>query len=106
MVATYCIHNSNKGMKRDSVAIVAQPLIIFVSRISEKDIGHAVAQAVCRRLPNAPVRSRAQVKTYGICGATLSSGTGAGFLRVLQFPLPLMNSTNIVHSHVLSVVAW
>jgi hypothetical protein len=49
--------------------------------------GRAVAQAVSRWLPTAaaPVRARA---ACGVCGG--QSGTGAGFLRVLRSPLPII----------------
>jgi hypothetical protein len=47
--------------------------------------GHA--QAVSLRLPTAAARVRARVRSYEICGR--QSGTGAGFLRVLQFPFPI-----------------
>jgi hypothetical protein len=50
--------------------------------------GRAIAQAVNRRLPTAAVQVRAQVKSCGICGG--QSGAGAGFLRVLRFPLPIL----------------
>jgi hypothetical protein len=46
-------------------------------------IGHAIAQPVSRRLPTAVAR----VSSYGICGG--QTGVGAGFLRVLWFPLPI-----------------
>jgi hypothetical protein len=47
--------------------------------------GCAIAQAVSRRLPTEAARVRAPVKLCGICGR--ESGTGAGFLLVLRFPL-------------------
>jgi hypothetical protein len=50
--------------------------------------GRAIAQAVSRRLPTAAARVRAHVRQCGIYGG--QSGTGAGFLRLLQFPLPIL----------------
>jgi hypothetical protein len=50
--------------------------------------GRAIAQAVSRRLATAAARIRSQVTSYGICGG--QNGTGAGFLRVLRFPLPIL----------------
>jgi hypothetical protein len=50
-------------------------------------IGRAIAQAVSRWLPTAATRVRYRVWLSGICGG--QSGPGAGFLRVLQFPLPI-----------------
>jgi hypothetical protein len=49
--------------------------------------GRAVAQAVSRWLPTAAARVRVRA-TCGVCGE--QSGTGAGFLRVLRFPLPII----------------
>jgi hypothetical protein len=49
--------------------------------------GCAIAQAVSRWLPTAAAQVRARVWSCGICGG--QSGTGAGFLRVLRFPLPI-----------------
>jgi hypothetical protein len=49
--------------------------------------GRAIAQAVSPYLPTAAARVRAQVWSCGICGG--QSGAGAGFLRVLWFPLPI-----------------
>jgi hypothetical protein len=51
-----------------------------------KDKGRAIAQAVSRWLPTAAARIRALVWPSGIFGGR--SGAGAGFLRVLRFPLP------------------
>jgi hypothetical protein len=49
--------------------------------------GHAISQAVSRWLPTAAARVRARIESCGICGE--QSGTGAGFLRILQFLLPI-----------------
>jgi hypothetical protein len=50
--------------------------------------GCAIAQAVSRWLPTVPAWVRARVWSCGICGG--QSGTGAGILRVLRFPLPIL----------------
>jgi hypothetical protein len=49
--------------------------------------GRAIAQVVSRWLPTVAARLRVQA-ACGVCG--LQSGTGAGFLRVLQLPLPII----------------
>jgi hypothetical protein len=49
--------------------------------------GRAIAQAVSRWLPTVAARVRARIWSCGICGG--QSGAGAGFLRVLRFPLPI-----------------
>jgi hypothetical protein len=49
--------------------------------------GRAIAQAVSRWFPTTAARLRARVWICGICGG--QSGAGAGFLRVLRFPLPI-----------------
>jgi hypothetical protein len=51
-----------------------------------KILGRAVAQAVSRWLPTAAARVLVRA-ACGVCGG--QRGTGAGFLRVLQFPLPM-----------------
>jgi hypothetical protein len=51
-------------------------------------LGCAIAQAVSRWLPTAAARVRSQIRSCGICGG--QSGTGAGFLLVLRFPLPIL----------------
>jgi hypothetical protein len=55
-------------------------------------MGHAIAQAVSRWLPTAAARVRARVWSSGICGG--QSGAGAGFLRVIRFPLPIFIPPN------------
>jgi hypothetical protein len=57
---------------------------------------YVAVHTVSRRLPTAAVRVPAQVKSCGICGG--QSGTGVGFLRVLQFPLPILISSTAPHS--------
>jgi hypothetical protein len=49
--------------------------------------GLVIAQAVSRLLPTAAARVRARFRSCGILGG--ESGTGAGFLQVLWFPLPI-----------------
>jgi hypothetical protein len=56
------------------------------------DVGCVVAKAASRRLPTAMDRVRATVKSCGIYDG--QSGTGAGFLRLLRIPLPLIQCTN------------
>jgi hypothetical protein len=47
----------------------------------------AIAQGVSRRLPTAGARVQTRVYSCGICGG--QSVAGAGFLRVLRFPLSI-----------------
>jgi hypothetical protein len=49
--------------------------------------GRAIAQAVSRWLPTAAARVQTRVYSCEICDG--QSGAGAGFLRVLRFPLPI-----------------
>jgi hypothetical protein len=58
--------------------------------------GRALAQAVSRRLPTAAARVRAQFRSCGICGG--QNDTGAGFLRVLRFPLSVLIPPTAPHS--------
>jgi hypothetical protein len=51
------------------------------------NLGRAVVQAVSRWLPTAA----AQFRVRAACGVCVGqSGTGAGFLRILRFPLPII----------------
>jgi hypothetical protein len=62
-------------------------------------LGRAIDQAVGRRLPTSSARVGAQVRSCGIYDG--QSGTGAGFIRVRQFPLPILippTASLLVHS--------
>jgi hypothetical protein len=58
--------------------------------------GCAISQALSRRFPTAAARVRTQVMSCGICGR--QSGTGAGSLHVLRFPLPILIPQTAPHS--------
>jgi hypothetical protein len=62
--------------------------VVFPSSVSTAEFRRATAQAVSRRLSIVEARARAQARSCGICLG--QSCTGAGFLRVLQFPLPIL----------------
>jgi hypothetical protein len=69
---------------------------IFTFEELDNKEGRSIAQAVSRWLPIATSRVRIQVRLCGICGG--QSGTGAGFLRVLRFPLPILIPSIAPHS--------
>jgi hypothetical protein len=66
--------------------------VAFRTDHSNRVLGRAIAQAVSRWLPTAAARVRSRVWSSGICGG--QSGAGAGFLRVLWFPLPIFIPPN------------
>jgi hypothetical protein len=55
-------------------------------------VGRAIAQAVSRWFPTAAARVQTRVWSSGLCGG--QRGAGAGFLRVLRFPLPILIPPN------------
>jgi hypothetical protein len=65
------------------------------------DVGRAIAKAVSCQFPTTVAWARAQVRSCGSCGG--QSGTGAGFLQGLRFPLPILISPTPPHS---SSVIW
>jgi hypothetical protein len=64
--------------------IAREKCYLFLISVS---VGHAVAQVVSHWLLIAMAQDEFQLRSCGICGA--QSGTGAGFLRVFWFPLPI-----------------
>jgi hypothetical protein len=59
-------------------------------------LGCAIVPAISRRLPTTAARVLSQVKSRGIFGG--QSGTGAGFLQVLRFRLPILIPSTARHS--------
>jgi hypothetical protein len=57
-----------------------------------------------RQLPTTVARVQAQVKSCGICNR--QSCTGAGFLRVLRFPLPSLIPPTDAHSSSSVIRGW
>jgi hypothetical protein len=58
------------------------------SQFHASALGRAIAEAVSRWLPTAAARVQSRVWSSGIFGG--QSDVGAGFLRVLRFPLPFI----------------
>jgi hypothetical protein len=69
------------------------------TRSYSADIGCDVAQAVVHRVLTAAARIRSQIQSCGICCG--QSGTGAGFLSVLRFPLPIIIPPNSPDSFII-----
>jgi hypothetical protein len=64
--------------------------------LSAYDKDRAIIYPVSRRISTAAAWFRAQVRSCGICGG--QSGNGAGFLRVLRFPLAILIPPTVPHS--------
>jgi hypothetical protein len=75
-----------------SLRIVSDHFLTFLKHVLSIFIGRAIVQAVSHWLPTAAALVRARVWSSGICGG--QSGAGAGFLRVLRFPLPIFIPPN------------
>jgi hypothetical protein len=83
--------------------VVALPFTVSPSRLMQvqhHDLvlwrGRAIAKAVSRQLPFSAARVRSQVRSCGICGG--HSGTGAGFLRLRRFTLPVLIPPTATHT--------
>jgi hypothetical protein len=64
----------------------------------------AIAKVISRRIPTAAARVRSSVRSCGICGK--QSGTGAGFLPVIRFPLPILIPPTAPHSSSSIIRGW
>jgi hypothetical protein len=78
--------------------------LYIVKKIYRRPTGRAIEQEVSRRLPTSVAWVRAQVTSCGICGG--QSGTRAGFLRVLRFPLPILIPPTSPHSLSAIIRIW
>jgi hypothetical protein len=81
---------SGNGIKTSSVSVEMNMLTTAASEtVKLRDLtGRAIVEAVSRWLPTAAARVQSRVLPSGICAG--QSGAGAGFLRVLRFPLPFI----------------
>jgi hypothetical protein len=77
---------------------------LFVCLVAWLFISCAAAGVVSRRLPTAATQVRARVNSCGVCGK--QRGTGAGFLRVLRFHLPLIHSTESTTDITIITQGW
>jgi hypothetical protein len=78
----------NHSLYLRDIWFCATPLLsMCVAYCEPFTYGRAIAQPVSHWLPTAAAQVRARVRSCGICRG--QSGTGAGFLRVLRFPLPI-----------------
>jgi hypothetical protein len=60
----------------------------YYTHFKQSQWGRAIAQVTSCWVPTAAVQFRARVRSCRICGGQYD--TGAGFLRVLRFPLPII----------------
>jgi hypothetical protein len=65
--------------------------------------GRAIAQTVGRWLPTAAARDRVRAACE-VCGG--QSSIGAGFLRVLRFPLPIIHQMTEMAMQLLWYTVW
>jgi hypothetical protein len=83
---------AGRQRNRASISSRGKKLLFFFLHRVKSGFGRAISQAVSRWLPPAAARVRARVWLSGICGG--QSGAGAGFLRVLRFPLSIFIPPN------------
>jgi hypothetical protein len=84
-----CPYMYMKNLRTDQRIIVTFLLLWRFTKICETISNFGTTQTkVTDTYPTAAARVRSQVRSCGISGG--QSGTGAGFLRVLRFPLPIL----------------
>jgi hypothetical protein len=88
-----CFHE-NSSYKQTNAWSSFGGLSGYVTNIN--NAGRAIAQAVGHWFPTLAARFRVQVRLRGVCSG--KSGIGAGFLRVLRFPLPILIPPTAPHS--------
>jgi hypothetical protein len=91
-------------MKYNKIRIMYCPTFFGPQAIFRGSGKFLLTLAVSCRLPTAASRVRTQVRSYGFRGG--QSGTGAGFLRVLRFPLPILIPPTAPHSSSSIVRGW
>jgi hypothetical protein len=69
------------------VSIKTVAKIVKVAMVCKMQAGRAVSQVVRRWLPTTAAQVRVRA-ACGVCGG--HNGSGAGFLLVLRFPLPII----------------
>jgi hypothetical protein len=103
------LHKQNKRTQTSMPRVGFDPTILVLERAKtvhafDRAAGRDVAQAINHRFPTEATRVRAQVRSYGICDG--QSGTGAGFLRELRFPLPILIQPTASHSSSSIIRGW
>jgi hypothetical protein len=78
--------------------------IPFFQNTRYKSIRNYLKNSLSRRLPTAAAWVRAWARSCGICGG--QSETGAGFLRVLRFPLSIRIPPIAPHSSSSIIWGW
>jgi hypothetical protein len=92
----HCDQDCTAVLQGVPLAAGRHPAIHEVFKYNKVPVGRAIAQAVSRRRSTATAKVRAQVTYCGIFGE--QSDTGAGFLVVLRFPLPIIIPPTAPHS--------
>jgi hypothetical protein len=90
------ILNKRKNMIASRVEAGYNTSTVALRVVEGDEKGRAIAQAVIRRLSSAAAWLRALVRSCWICRR--QSGIGAGFLRVLRFPLPIFIPPTAPHA--------